>query len=80
MPTSVGVLLRLSKQDYELLAAVARRAGASRSQVLRWALRHYVHLGPWTTHDAWREGVAALPHDRTTGPEWAQEVTDEEEA
>lgn len=40
--------LNLSEEDRSILDQVAETTSATKSDVLRWALRYYAIAGPWT--------------------------------
>ena len=65
-------MLELSATDHDLAMRLALALGTSRSEILRWALRYYVHAGPWTTDDpAAGDGIRALAAGMVIGPQRA---------
>lgn len=63
--------MEMSNDDWQLLCAMARTAGVSRSQVIRWAIRLFGICGGWTDDYQIRaETVGTAPLE--TGPERRQ--------
>lgn len=61
-------ILELEASDEAILRVMAGECGVSRAQILRWALRHYLLLGPWPKHPAQRHIFVEDLHVGPFGP------------
>ena len=74
MAAKHSLLVTLSTEDQVLLSRIAGHVGAAKTEVVRWAIRHYALNGGWIEGDATaRREALGLSKPLITGPGWEKE-------